>query len=365
MKFAHLAAGLCLFLSACGGPAASSDLSAALDAQLRANAERYGPPAQSVLVLHNGAVLYRNQIGLADVEAGRAVRPDDVYGVYSVSKLFASTLILELADKGRLDLKAPAARYVPTLPAAWREVQVDQLLSHVSGLPDFVSGADDTTVFPSTRDEMFRVMGERPFDFPTGTQARYNQTNYVVLQAVLEAVYGMSYRDIVRSRIVEPLGLKDVYLGVENAPRDRLVSPYHGEDGRLVPDRPIQWRDYSVSHAELYTTADDLGRFLTAVAQGRFARQETLARLWRPYPLPNGGTGFASGWDYGESGDYREVGHDGSVKVRVRLLFRGEDLSDHYIIVYLTNGTPENTWTRTFVDSIQPIILRAGISETP
>lgn len=354
----RFAAGLCLFLAACTGSAAP-DLRARLDAQLEANASLHGIPAQSVLVMRNGEVLYRNQTGLADVETQRAVRPDDVYAVYSVSKLFVSTLILELVDQGRLDLEAPASRYVAGLPPAWREVRIDQLLNHASGLPDYFQGADGPLEFPPTRDDAFRTLGEKPLDFPPGRQSRYNQTNYLVLQAVLENLHRIPYRQIVHRRIIEPLGLRDVYLGLANAPAERRVSAYRGEEGRLVADPLIPWPDYSIAHAELFTTADDLGAFLTAVAQGRFARPQTLARLWRPYRLPNGGVGdFASGWDYGESGGYREVGHDGGVKVRVRLLFRDDDLSDHYVIVYLTNGTRDGVWTRRLVESIQALVFQ-------
>jgi len=357
MKFVHVTTGLSLILSACLGAPTTPDLRTRLDAQLQSNAEQYGIPAQAVLVMHNGDTLYRSQTGLADVETGRPARPDDIYGVYSVSKLFVSTLVLELVDQGRVDLEAPASRYA-TLPAAWREVRIDQLLNHASGLPDFFMGPEGPTDFPPTRDDAFRLLGAQPLVFAAGAEGRYTQTNYLVLQAVLEAVHAMPYREIVETRIVEPLGLRNVYLGLANAPRERLVSPYHGEDGNLVRDRIIPWRDYSIAHAELFTTPDDLGVFLTAVAQGRFARPTTLARVWRPYRLTSGeASNFASGWDYGESGEYREVGHDGAVKVRVRLLFRDDSMSDHYVIVYLTNGTRDNTWTRILVDSIQPVIL--------
>lgn len=356
----RFAAGLCLFLEACTGSAAP-DLRAQLDAQLDANASRYGIPGQSVLVMRNGEVIYRNQTGLADIQTQRAVRPDDVYAVYSVSKLFVSTLIMELVDQGRVDLEAPASRYVAGLPPAWREVLIEQLLNHASGLPDYFHGADGPLEFPPTRDGVFRKLGEKPLDFRPGTQGDYNQTNYLVLQAVLESLHGMPYRRIVQTRIIEPLCLRDVYLGLANAPAERLVSAYRGEEGVLVADPTIPWPDYSIAHAELFTTADDLGAFLTAVAQGRFARPQTLARLWRPYRLMNGEIGnFASGWDYGEGGGYREVGHDGGVKVRVRLIFRDDDLSDRYVIVYLTNGTRDNVWTRRLIDSIQPIVLHGG-----
>lgn len=353
---AHIAGGLCLFLAACTGSAAPG-LRAQIDAQLQANASLHGIPAQSVLVMRNGEVIYRNQTGLADIETQRAVRPEDVFAVYSVSKLFVSTLILELVDQGRIDLEAPASRYVADLPPAWRDVRIDQLLNHASGLPEYFEGGDGSGL-PATRTDLFRILGAKPLDFPPGTQSRYNQTNYLVLQAVLESLHGLPYRRIVKTRITEPLGLRDVYLGLANAPAGRLVSAYRGEDGRLVSDPTLPWPEYSIAHAELFTTADDLGVFLTAVAQGRFARSQTLTRLWRPYRLSNSEIGdFASGWDYGESEGYREVGHDGGVKVRVRLLFRNDDLSDHYVIVYLTNGTRDGVWTRRLVESVQKLVL--------
>jgi D-alanyl-D-alanine carboxypeptidase len=349
-----------------GRKSASADLRPRLDAQLEANGRQYGIPAQSVLIMHNGKVLYRKQTGLADVESNRPVRANDIYGAYSVSKLFLSTLVFELVDEGRLDLAAPVGRYVAEVPEAWRQVSVEQLLNHASGLPDFFEGPESLVSFPPTRDELFRSLAGRPFYFQPGTQSRYTQTNYVLLQAVLEELHGRSYRDIVRRRIVEPLGLRNVYLGYASAPKGRLVTAYAGKGGVLVRDRIIPWQDYSIAHAELFTTADDLGRFLTAVAQGRFARQETLLRLWRPYRLADGSSaGFAAGWDYGAKDGLVDVGHDGGIKVRVRLLFCEGNLSDSYVIIYLTNGSRENVWTRTLVESLEKIILPSAPVSLP
>lgn len=350
---------LCLgALASCSGTGQPSPLRDRIDSQIEANAELHGIPAQAVLVMRNGEVLYRNQTGLADLESGRAVGPDDVYPVYSVSKLFASILVFQLVDHGRLDLQQPASSYIPDLPSAWQEIRVDQFLNHTSGIPDFIDRANPSAPLPPTRGEVFRMLANRPLLARPGTQTSYNQTNYLVLQAILEQIYDAPYREIVRRRIIEPLGLRDTFMGLANAPLERLVSAYHGEDGRLVRDLPIAWRDYSIVHTELYTTPDDLGTFLSAVAHGDLVRQETLARLWQPHRLENGDVGwFASGWDYGESGQWREVGHDGGIKVRVRLIFRNGDPGSNAVIVYLTNGTRDNVWTRTLVESVQRIIL--------
>jgi D-alanyl-D-alanine carboxypeptidase len=363
VRLVKLAVGACSLLpAACIGPVQSRDPRVALDAQLAENSEQHGIPAQAVLVLRNGQVLYRNQTGLADIEMSRAVRPDDIYPVYSVAKLFVSTLILELADQHRLELDQPASRYVAGLPATWRDVRIDQLLNHTSGLPDLFDSADGP--FPPTRDDVFRTLGAKPLVFAPGSEQRYTQTNYLVLQAVLEALHGAPYREIVRTRITEPLGMRNTYLGLSHAPRDRLVSPYRGENGRIVRDRKIAWQDYSIAHAELFTTPEDLGNFLTAVARGRYARPEMLTRVWQPSRLVNGElTSFASGWDYDEADGLRAVGHDGGVKVRVRLIFRSDDLSDHHVIVYLTNGTRDGVWTRRLVESVQRIVLRSAVAD--
>lgn len=362
--FILLSAMICSGAEAAAKPAAA-EMRSLLDAQLEVNARQYGIPAQSVLVMHKGKVIYRKQTGLADVESNRSVRADDIYAFYSVSKLFVSTLIFELVDDGRLDLTAPVGRYVANLPTTWQGVRIEQLLNHVSGLPDFFEGPVVPTSFPPTRDEMFRSLAERPFYFEPGTQSRYTQTNYVLLQAVIESIYGLSYREIVQTRIVGPLQLRDVYLGYARAPKERLVTAYVGRDGKLVRDQTILWQDYSIAHGELFTTADDFGRFLSAVARGKFARQEALVKFWRPYRLANGdGAGFASGWDYGANDDMVDVGHDGAVKVRVRLLFRDGNLDDSYVIIYLTNGSRDNVWSRTLVESLEKIILPNGQDST-
>lgn len=181
-----------------------------------------------------------------------------------------------------------------------------------------------------------------------------------MLGAILEARYGRSYRQIVAERIFEPLALKDTYLGERHVPAGEVVRSYRGQDDELVPDAGIDWPEYAIVHAELYTTADDLGAFLNALCRGQLVKPETLMRLWkRPYRHRDGSESFfAAGWDSGTSGEYRHVGHDGGTKVRVRLLFRDSLAEDTYAYVYLTNGSAENVWTSTLVESLMDVVSR-------
>lgn len=349
---------LCLFLAATSvAQVAPPDLRSALDTQLRNNAELHSIPAQAVMVLHNGSVLYRNATGTTTMGSGVPVTAKSIFPIYSMSKLFASTLAMQLAEEGKLALSAPASRYVTTLPASWSAIRVDQFLSHVSGVPEYFDSSDFSRPFPASLDAVFSGLKTVPLLAAPGERTRYTQTNYLVIEAVLEAVTKTPYRELVRQRILTPLELQETWLDTADIPKARLVASYRAEKNRVVPEPAIAWPDYSVAHAGIHMTVDDVGKFLSAVAQGKLVSKAALQQLWQPYRFANGNTGFfASGWDYAESGSWHELGHDGGTKVRGRILFEG-NLDEHYVIVYLTNGNKDDVWSRTLVDSVQTLIL--------
>lgn len=343
-----LAVSFVAVIAACGTAASS------LDQQLAINAARYGIVGQAVLVLRDGEVVYRGSHGVTDLETRRPVRPDDVFPVYSVSKLFAAILVLELVDRGDVELAAPIGRHVADLPERWRAVTVEQLLAHVSGIPDYFEPGIDA-VFPPTARDVFASLADKPMLFEPGTKIRYTQTNYVLLGALLEAHYGKPYRQIVTERIVKPLGLASTYLGAGHVPAGKLVPTHRGKDGRLELLRVIPWQEYAIVHAELFTTIDDLGAFVTAVRAGRFVKPATLLRLWKPYRLRDGRPSWwsSAGWEYEAAGDERYVGHEGGEVVRVRLVFTDSLARGTHTYIYVTNGSVKNVRTRTLVDSLR------------
>ncbi|HEY5933324.1 MAG TPA: serine hydrolase domain-containing protein, partial [Kofleriaceae bacterium] len=217
-------------LAACGG----GTLQSALDSQLATNANRHGIAGQAVLILRDDTVLYRGVHGVADRETKRLVQPTDIFPVFSLSKLLASVLVMQLVERGEIDLKQPASRYLE-LPERWREITVDEVLSHASGLPDYFD-PQQPVAHPPTAKDLFASLADKPLLFARGTEVRYTQTNYVVIGALLEAHYKMPYRQIVTERIVKPLALASTYFGRSNVPAGRLVASYRGTRDVLGPD---------------------------------------------------------------------------------------------------------------------------------
>ncbi|MEN5095660.1 serine hydrolase domain-containing protein [Stenotrophomonas sp. TWI1409] len=358
------AALLCALFAA--PPASARDLrvglSSQLDAQLQSNRERYGIAGQAVLVAHNGQVLYQGASGERDPAAHVPATVDTIFAAQSMAKLLTSTLVMQLVDQGKVDLDAPASRYVPDLPSAWQTVHVRDFLNHSSGVGEYYERMDNRWVskgYPGVAPDLataLNVAAAAPMQFTTGTRVQYTQANYLVLTALLEAHYRKPYPAIARERILLPLKMTSTSWGITSVPAQRAAVPYIGKDGALQPANEDPWPNYGWGHADLQTTVGDMNRFLQALATGKLLRTATLEKLWQPQKLAGGGSNFFStGWDTTRSDGYTQVGHDGGTRVRARLAYKGTLANGYWVFVYLTNGSTRNVWSSTLVESTMAV----------
>ncbi|HED4874427.1 TPA: beta-lactamase family protein [Stenotrophomonas maltophilia] len=339
-----------------------SDLTAQLDAQLQVNRERYGIAGQAVLVTHNGQVLYQGASGERDPSTHAPATIDSIFAAQSMAKLLTSTLVMQLVDQDKVDLDAPASRYVPGLPIAWQEIPLRDFLNHSSGIAEYYDRVDNrwiskgyTGVAPDLAAAL-KVAGSAPMQFTPGSRVQYTQANYLVLTALLEARYRKPFPAIARERILQPLKMTSTSWGVASVPAQRAAVPYIGKDGQLQPANEDPWPDYGWGHADLQSTVGDMNRFLQALATGRLVRTATLEKLWQPQKLSGGGSNFFStGWDTARSDGYTQVGHDGGTRVRARLAYKGTLASGYWVFVYLTNGSARNVWSSTLVESTMAV----------
>ena len=134
MRLAALAALVtCVALTAC--PAGQSGADARIDALL--SPYQGAVPGASVLVLRDGAPVFRRAYGMADLEQHTAATPATNYRLASMTKQFTAAAILLLAEDGRLSLDDPIGKWLPSLLPAAAAVTIRQLLTHTSGLIDY------------------------------------------------------------------------------------------------------------------------------------------------------------------------------------------------------------------------------------
>lgn len=361
-RFAFVAV-LLFAVSTPSGTVRAAELVARITRQLHTNAARYGIAGQAVLIRHNGTLLAQAVAGEADLTTHQPVTPETVFNTYSLAKLLVSALVMQRVEAGRVELDAPASRYLPDLPEAWQTITVRQFLNHASGVPEYFQYREGEVItsqgsrFPTTAAEVFKALAGAPLQFTPGTANRYTQTNYLVLTALLEAQYQQPYAQIVQDRVLRPLSMTHTSLGpATDVPHDITIA-YIGKQGALQREDDIAWPSYAYGHAALHTTIGDLDRFLMALTRGELVGRATLQQLWQPQLLDNGRrSGFSTGWEFEESGEYRFVGHDGGTRVRARIAFLDGLGGDTYSFIYLTNGSATNVWSRTLVDSTMAVV---------
>ncbi|MER7949372.1 serine hydrolase domain-containing protein [Streptomyces sp. NPDC096079] len=284
-------------------PAAASGLGERLDpASLRAS---LGTPADGLFAGAMARVGGRDGHWTGTMGAV-STDPAASFRIGSITKLFTSTVVLQLVAEGRLSLDTPVQRLLPgTLPAHWQPITVAQLISHTSGLPRAACW-DPAAVY--TPADLVRTVTEcpeagEPVTGPDIPQV-YNGVNYFLLGMVIEKVTHRSYAHEVGRRIVRPLGLRHTYVpgwgetalrAPALAPRLPAADPWPWAEGGMVSDGP------------------DLERFLRQLLGGRLlppAQQGLLFELPRHAErgFTRGGVQYAKLPDgtevYGKTGSY-------------------------------------------------------------
>ena len=324
-----------------------------LDQQLEINRRRYGLVSQTVWVLKNGKPYYRGLNGKANIELDVAVQDNAVYPVYSLAKLFANIVLMKLVEDGLINLDGRLGEYLPELPKSWHGLTVRQCQNHVSGLPEYFSMNLVKTGFLPNKNAIFQALSDRPFEFKTGQAERYNNTNYLIIAAIIEKQSKRQYLELVNDLIIEPLELTNTTFAEARAVLPNRVSSYWGEKGAYLVDKGVDWPEYTFVHSGLHSTAEDLARFMSGIVQGRVLAKATVANMWQVPRLSNGAAGsYASGWEYSGYDKLKQVSHEGGNRVRLSYFYSETEPRDTYTVVYLTNGNRLNTWTSLLVESV-------------
>lgn len=257
----------------------------------------------AVLVAEEGRVIFKRGFGNAVMEFDVPVTPDTRFRIGSVTKQFTAAIVLQLVEEGRIDLQAPITRYLPDYPAAQGDrVTIHQLLTHSSGIPSYT----DLPGFMEDRvrerfepaDSLLPVFWQMDLQFEPGARWSYNNSGYHLLGVIIERVTGEPYDRVLRSRILDPMGLDDTGYDHNTEVVERRAMGYERVPGGY---RHAPYLDSSIpfSAGMLYSTVEDLRKWDQALyGQGPFRKPETKALYFAPHIAMAGPDGphYAYGW---------------------------------------------------------------------
>lgn len=273
----------------------------------------------SMAVVKKDQLIWAGAVGFAAMDKETAADTGTIYRIASISKMFTVTILLQLAEEGKVRLDDPAEKYVPevgSIPGYSDHTRftLQQLASHMAGLnrePE-LAGA---SVGPVARWEV-KVLDCLPhssFNSRPGEQFLYSNIGFAILGLALERASGMPYVQLVQQRIFTPLHMDNSFFTVPAEKRGRLAQGIDNEKDGVVntdlPTRTIDGMGYRVPNGGIWSTTPDLARFVIGLMGGKLLQPASVRLM---LTIPTGSKSYGMGAMIMHDKQLGLFGHDGS-----------------------------------------------------
>ena len=231
----------------------------------------------------DGAVTDTGASGVYSKTENRALTEDILYGIGSVSKIYTTVAVMQLAEQGKVSLDAPVTRYSKDFRMAdsrYKDITVRMLLNHSSGIMGTgLAGAilfDDAD--PSATDGLLEALSTQRLIADPGAYSVYCNDGFTLAELVVEAVSGMDFMDYVDRYILDPIGLDDTYAPGGDFDTARLAKTYSGNSTEALPVDSLN----AIGAGGLYATASDLASFGGALTGTKLLKESSLEAMAYP-----------------------------------------------------------------------------------
>lgn len=235
-----------------------------------------------VLIAHNGRPIYEQIFGYSDLSTKAGLTKETPFELASVSKTFTATAILKLDEQGYLSIDDPVKLYFPNFP--YEAVTIRQLLTHRSGLPDYVFMGNDFISDRShymSNEDVVNIFSKKkaPLLFFPNSKFEYSNSNYALLAAIISHVTGMKFQTYMRDSIFLPLGMTHSFVFDYQDTVQREYARTHDAYGQKIKDVCF---DGAVGDKGVYSTAEDMLIWDNALKSGKIISDEALEEAYKP-----------------------------------------------------------------------------------
>ncbi|QWU46095.1 serine hydrolase [Bacillus sp. NP247] len=246
----------------------------------------------TVLVTDKNNVVLRKGYGYANVKDQVLTTPRTKYRIGSITKTVVAISIMQLREKGKLNIEDNVNKYIPSFPAD-KNITLRNLLTHTSGLPDQGQGSVDA----ASRLKLVTWIGAQKLQFPAGTGWKYTDYNYMVLAYIVEKLSNKTLAEYVKENIFTPVGMHESGMGATFPGDMFLAEGYTKKDNELVvtPRLRMNWL---YGCGEMYTTVDDMRRLDEAIMDGKLLSKQNLSDMFTVSPARKYGFSFYIYPDY-------------------------------------------------------------------
>ncbi|WP_323098721.1 serine hydrolase domain-containing protein [Intrasporangium sp. YIM S08009] len=327
-------------------------------------------PGVSAGVVRDGVLVWSGHVGSAELgDASRPADDDTQFMIGSVTKTFTALTVMALRDDGLLTLDDELGTYLPGTRHA--RVPLRQMLAHASGLQREPVGNIWESLSAPEKEAFLAGVEDAEQVLPAHHAFHYSNLAYGLLGHVVETVTGRGWEDVVRDRVLAPLGMTRTGLApTPDRARGYQVDPYRG----TATEEPLFTLNATAPLGGLWSTVADMARYAAYVASPdeRVVAPETVEEMCRPLIMTDvdGWSGaYGLGFGMGRRGDRVYVGHGGAMPGYLTgLRVRRRDAVGAVVFANCTSGALTLALATDLVEAVldtEPALAPAWVPETP
>jgi len=334
---------------ACGGSTgtAPSALVRKIDSIVSVPIEAGTVAGASIAVVKGSDTIAVQGFGKASLELDVPTPLHAVYEIGSVTKQFTAAAVMQLVERGKIDLDRDITTYLPDYDTQGRRIPVRMLLNHTSGIKGYTEMPEFRGIRMEhlSRDTLVELFSRKPFDFEPGEEEIYNNSAYFLLGLIIEKVSGLSYADYVQANLFDRAGMKDAHYCSERRIYPGDVEGYDTDSTGLVQKAYLD-QTWPYAAGSLCASAVDLVAWNQALHGGRILGAEAYKEYIAPGRL-NDGTPlhYAMGLAINDVVGHRAFHHGGGINgfLSENIYFPDDSLS--VVVLFNTAGpaSPEAT----------------------
>ncbi|MEM9170396.1 MAG: serine hydrolase [Pseudomonadota bacterium] len=224
----------------------------------------------AILVAEGDAVIFKSAYGMADRTWNIKNTTDTRFHIGSVGKQLTGAIVMQLIEEGKLSLDDTLSELIADYPDVHgADVTLGHLLDHTSGIPNYTATPAFRTrsASPIARADLAALFADAPLEFSPGATFSYNNSGFFLAGVIIEAIEGKHYGEVLKERLLEPLGLDDMGYGYSDAVIPGYAESYVWNGAAYAPATPTH-DTWILSSAMVYADVDDLFRWTRALFAG-------------------------------------------------------------------------------------------------
>ena len=293
---------LCVSAARAQQKSPSAEQRAAIEKAVSSFMSENSVPGVSIAVVLDGQPAWSAGFGMADLEDSAPVTSSTLFRLGSISKPITATAILQLWERGKLDLDAPVQKYCPAFPQKESPITSRQLLGHLGGIRHYNSDGkgdipEDSARHFASMEESLQIFANDQLVAKPGTKFHYSTYGYTLLGCVLEGAASEKYVDFVRDNIFKPAGMAQTQADDFFSVIPHRTRWYHKDKSGIVRNAGVLDSSYKIPGGGLISSADDMAQFEAAILADKLIKRPTRELMWTSLKTTDGKpTGYALGW---------------------------------------------------------------------